>query len=84
MLDWMDPLIEAGYNKTMGKVGWRYFDTPWMTAALWAEFVELIGEGNYDVIAGSVRPASGERRGQFMISPEGVKRLEAKSEELEK
>ena len=58
--------------------GWQYRDIPWCTPAVWDEFLEIAGEGNYHVLARTTMPGRG-KRGQVLISPEGMARFKGRS-----
>lgn len=49
---------------------WKYVDTPHMSQYWWNELVEMLGEGNYIVVAGSRSQDS--VRATMFISPVGV------------
>ena len=62
--------------------GWKYTDVPWLAHDAWEQFVKVLGPENHHVLAYSER--SDARRGQFIISPEGVRHMGAYLEQLEK
>lgn len=76
MLEAMDK-AHAGLAESMGKPGWTYRDIRWLTIDLWTQLVELTGEDNIRFIAGSERVTDNGtmRRGQVLISPEGMRRI---------
>lgn len=72
-----DPLgREVDPSKLMA-AGWVYRDMPWTTIEAWDEAMAAIGPENVIVLARSERP--GSRRGQVLISPEGMRRVMAKA-----
>lgn len=62
--------------------GWSYRDIPWVRPAMFSLFIEGFGEGNYHILATSMRlkhengPAEWQR-GQVIISPTGRENLAA-------
>lgn len=55
--------------------GWVYRDTDgWFDKDGWFELLGIIGEGNYVILAHSVRGGK-DYRGQFLISPIGMDRM---------
>lgn len=57
--------------------GWVCRDVTWCTAELWALLVSILGDGNYMLLATSIRRPSKDQRGQFIISPAGLANLAA-------
>lgn len=71
-LDRMMPPMPEGYED------WEYRDTQsWLREDFWGQFLTLLGDGNYKVLAMSSRVMDGGRynRGQFWISPRGMANL---------
>ena len=66
-------------QKMTNKPGWRYHDLPRLSYEAFNKFIELAGEGNLHWITFALYPAKGEmpatKRGQVMISPDGLERL---------
>lgn len=63
-------------GETLIADGWVYRDMPgWMATEYWDQFLALLGEGNYRILAMSKRPDA--KRGQFLISPLGMKNIAA-------
>lgn len=54
-------------------LGWAYRDVPWCSAEFWAKLWEVMGEGNYKMLARTQR--GDDTRGQALISPEGMERM---------
>lgn len=53
---------------------WSYYDLPgWVTTEQWNAFGAIIGVENIRLLSGSSR--DGFERGQFFISPDGMRRL---------
>lgn len=57
--------------------GWVYRELSWMPLAIFATMIKTIGEENYRQLAMSERQDTGDRRGQFLISPAGVDNIVA-------
>ncbi len=56
--------------------GWVYRDMPFRVShEKWDLFLKILGDGNFRILAMSSAP--GWKRGQFLISPEGMKNLTA-------
>lgn len=55
--------------------GWVYKDLPWMTAEALDLFLSILGRNNYIGLAVSIRPGTGEKRGQILINPDGLANL---------
>ena len=73
----LDYLNAIDSMKTYKADGWQYRDFNWITELVYNEFVEIVGKENIVMLAGSSRiDQNGEKivRGQFLVSPEGVKR----------
>ena len=79
--DMNDPTLPPGEpfkGETLMADGWVYHDLPSrFSNEYWDMFIELLGAGNYRILAMSAGP--GWKRGQFLISPEGMKNLAAYS-----
>lgn len=55
---------------------WTYYDIPGtVTRAQWNAFADVVGEDEVFVLAYTIRQWDGRVRGQFFISPKGMKRL---------
>lgn len=55
--------------------GWTYWDCPGrVKVQMWEAFLDMLGAGNYAVLAES-RYSSGDARGQLFISPAGVENM---------
>jgi hypothetical protein len=65
--------MEASFNASMGTEGWVYRDLPLMSLAMWDELFTIIGDSNVRVIISTRRGDS--RRGQVLISPDGLQRM---------
>ena len=71
----MMPVGEPIEGETLLADGWVYKDIPGrLSYEMWDHLLDIIGDGNFRVLAMSV----GEdwKRGQLMISPNGMKNLE--------
>lgn len=59
--------------------GWVYKDLPGrLTHDAWDLFIDLMGDGEYQVVimsSGTDRHGTPYKRGQFFISPEGIRNL---------
>ncbi len=76
----MFPLGEPFKGETLMADGWVYRDLPnRLSNEYWDMFLETLGEGNYRIMGMTV--GAGWKRGQFLISPEGMKNLAAYSAE---
>lgn len=67
-------------GETLIADGWVYRDVPsWFTKQYLEEFLVLLGEGNYRLLAASSRIMEGERyyHGQFLLSPAAIENLRA-------
>ncbi len=75
MDDWEGlPPGEPIKGKTYRADGWVYRDMPaFATDKVWDEFLDILGEDNYRILGMSV--TSGNKHGQFLISPKGVKNM---------
>ncbi len=78
--DLNDPLLpfmgEPFEGETLMADGWVYRDLPKrLSDEYWDLFVKTLGEDNYRIMIMSV--GSGWKRGQFLISPQGMKNLAA-------
>lgn len=75
--DMNDPSLPSGEpfeGETIMADGWVYRDLPnRLSHEMWDFLIETMGEGNYRILAKSVGPDW--KRGQFLISPEGMKNL---------
>ncbi len=74
-----DPSLPGGEpfeGETLMADGWVYRDFPSRVSyEVWAQFIDILGEGNYRILAMSY--SREWKRGQFLISPEGMKNLAA-------
>lgn len=62
----MDELMQSG---------WLYIDPPGkFTPEMWDLFLSIIGEGNYEILIMSESTVPGQewKRGQLIVSPDGV------------
>lgn len=79
------PFIPPGEpipGKTYRADGWAYIDPPGrFSPEAWENFLSLIGEGEYVVLAGSsgTHPSDGKPfvRGQLLVSPSGLENMKA-------
>lgn len=72
------PLEEPIKGKTYMADGWVYRDMPSrLSHEMWAVFLELLGEGNYVILALSRSQVDDWIRGQFLISPQGMQNVRA-------
>ena len=64
---------------TLTSKGWIYYDPEVkFSPEYWDRFLEIIGEGNYEILVLSQYNGPDPwKRGQLMISPEGVANLQA-------
>lgn len=70
------PLGEPVKDKTYIADGWVYRDIPGrFSHEMWDKFLGLLGEGNYVILAKSESEADDWVRGQFLISPDGMKNM---------
>lgn len=73
--------IEAAMRKSMNVPEHVYRDIPWCAVKYWNELINTIGDDNIKVIAMSQMARGPDkeicRRGQFMISPQGMANLGA-------
>jgi hypothetical protein len=59
--------------KTLGLPDWVYRDLPRMTPELFDEFVRIVGEENIKWL--TIADYGDSKRGQVLISPQGMNRL---------
>ena len=52
---------------------WVYRDVPLMSYEMWDSMLDILGDGNFAIIAATTRPDA--KRGQFVISPKGMENL---------
>lgn len=74
----LSSLIQEMMPPDLREKGWRYIDPPGiMSPEAWDYFIDWIGEGEYKCIAHSSGIQDGQpfKRGQFFISPTGMKNL---------
>lgn len=74
-------------REATGLTDWHYRDLPQMAPEFFDKFVDLAGEDNLRWITLAERPwpdGSRTRRGQVMISPEGMERIAAYNATLRK
>ena len=74
----MDEAAQGMVPAELKEKGWRYIDPPGrMTPEAWNFFLDWMGDGEYQCIAmtaGSNKHGP-YKRGQFFISPQGLKNL---------
>lgn len=77
MGEWDDlPPGEPIEGKTYRADGWVYRDIPTrFSHKMWNRFLEILGEENYVILVKSVSIVDDWIRGQFLISPQGMKNL---------
>lgn len=76
-----DPM--AGLAESIGKPGWHYRDLPNMSPESWEKLKAIIGGENIEPITWAERTWPDGKftvRGQILISPEGLKRMQAHKE----
>lgn len=78
----LDQLIDESMPRPEGKEDWAYRDMySWLRADFWSDFLGILGEENYMLLATSERRSPTDNqmyhRGQFLISPTGMNRLRA-------
>jgi len=80
---WADlPPGEPIPGKTYRADGWVYREISWASFAGWGQLLEIVGAGNYVVLAISEWKAT-MCRGQILVSPEGMERcLQWRSKQL--
>ncbi len=74
----MHNATEEAMNEAFQTTGWFYRDINWMTLPYFDEMLEIFGADNYKLITGTVRndwEGGPFRRGQFLISPQGIKNV---------
>jgi len=72
--DLLLPTGEPIMGQTLRADGWVYRDLPGrLSPEMWDTLIETLGDGNYRILAMTI--TSDYVRGQFMISPEGMKNL---------
>lgn len=74
----MHNATEEAMNEAFKTTGWHYRDINWMKVSDFDQMLEIFGEDNYKVIAGTVRDdweGGPFRRGQFLISPQGMENI---------
>lgn len=70
----LPPTSEPFKGETLIADGWVYRDIPSrLSYEFWDRFIDLLGEGNYRIMAVTTGPDW--KRGQFLISPEGMNNL---------
>ncbi len=63
-------------GKTLRADGWVYRDIPGrLSHEMWDHLIGIIGVGNFEILAMSI--GDDWKRGQLMISPDGMKNLAA-------
>lgn len=73
MMDAYIPPVPEGWNED-----WIYWDMPGcISAEEWDTFIDLIGAKNYRILTFATRGDGKEKRGQFFLSPEGMRRMNA-------
>lgn len=77
MDDWDGlPPGEPVKGKTYRADGWVYRDVPIrLSYKMWYRLLEILGEGNYFLLAKSESKNDDWIRGQFLISPQGIESL---------
>ena len=75
----LDEAMQGMVPADLREKGWRYVDMPgrWDHDA-WNLILALLGDGEYQIIAmtsGTDKQGKNFRRGQFFISPQGLKNL---------
>lgn len=68
--------MHAALAKEMGYPGWTYRDIPWVTPDVWDKFFDIAGQENCKIII-TTRQGDDRCRGQVLISPVGMARLQA-------
>lgn len=70
------PPGEPVEGETLRADGWVYRDLPArLSFEMWDLLLEIMGEGNYRILAMTIGPDF--KRGQFMISPDGIANMVA-------
>ena len=72
---------EEAMNAAFKTTGWSYRDINWMPVSYFDELFEILGHDNYKIIISSVRDdweGGPFRRGQFLISPQGMQNVKNK------
>jgi hypothetical protein len=78
----LDKWFEESAPRLMGKPDWSYRDLPKVTTEVFQAFVDHVGEENlFWITKASYEPKDSNDgptlvRGQVLISPEGMKRVE--------
>lgn len=67
----MNDTLDIG---TLLATGWKIGDLPRSTKETWQELMEVMGEGNFHVLAVTVSPTN-SIRGQIIISQVGISNL---------
>lgn len=78
-----DPFVPPGEpikGKTYRADGWAYQDIPRMSPECWARFLYRLGEGNWVVL--TLVDYGDSKRGQLLISPQGMTNISTFSENL--
>ena len=77
----MHNATEEAMNASFKTTGWSYRDINWMKVSYFDELFAIIGVDNYKIIISSVRDdweGGPFRRGQFLISPQGMQNVKNK------
>jgi hypothetical protein len=76
------PPGEPVLGKTYRADGWAYIDPPTrFSPEAWDGLMDLIGEGNVVILAattGTLKDGRPYVRGQLLISPDGIRNIEAR------
>lgn len=75
----LDAIAQEMVPDDLKAKGWRYVDPPTkFSHEMWDYFLALMGDGEYQVIiasAGTSKDGFKWKRGQFFVSPQGMKNL---------
>ena len=80
----MHNATEEAMNEAFETTGWFYRDINWTTLPYFDQMLEMFGVDNYKIIISSVRDdweGGPFRRGQFLISPQGMQNVNKYLEE---
>lgn len=71
----MHKATEDAMNKSFNTDNWHYRDVTWMLEHFWKQFLNILGDADYNIIACSSRDdweGGTYLRGQFLLSPEAL------------
>lgn len=83
MRSFLEEIAEMMMPPDKRAAGWRYMDFPpgaYLSLSAWDEFIALLGEGNYELLASANVDIDGTacRRGAFYVSPQAMANMEKK------